>query len=145
MWDNVRRACSIYPEKRISCLRKNGQEVRNTSEMVDVLAEAFASICSASNSGGLARLPACPMASGPLKQKTIWAPRKCGREKKDLFLYTEHRVVEYRPKTHTQLQLPIGTVLRSLSSPLPLTFRSFTDVSPERCSHRTNLQAIGTA
>ncbi|GBM07296.1 hypothetical protein AVEN_187853-1 [Araneus ventricosus] len=49
MWDNVRRACSIYPEKRISCLRKNGQEVRNISEMVDVLAEAFASICSASN------------------------------------------------------------------------------------------------
>ncbi|GBM20665.1 hypothetical protein AVEN_230247-1 [Araneus ventricosus] len=26
-------------------------------------------------SGGLARLPACPMASGPLKQKTIRAPR----------------------------------------------------------------------
>ncbi|GBM62942.1 hypothetical protein AVEN_261997-1 [Araneus ventricosus] len=49
MWDNVRRACGIYPDKRISCLRKNGQEVRNTSEMVDVLAEAFASICSASN------------------------------------------------------------------------------------------------
>ncbi|GBN66911.1 putative RNA-directed DNA polymerase from transposon X-element [Araneus ventricosus] len=49
MWDNVRRACGIYPEKRISCLRKNGQEVRNISEMVDVLAEAFASICSASN------------------------------------------------------------------------------------------------
>ncbi|GBM51475.1 hypothetical protein AVEN_197034-1 [Araneus ventricosus] len=38
----------------------------------------------------------------------------------------EQRVVEYRPKTHTQLQLPVGTVLRSLSSPLPLTFRSFT-------------------
>ncbi|GBN97661.1 hypothetical protein AVEN_102135-1 [Araneus ventricosus] len=36
-------------------------------------------------SGGLVRLPACPMASGPLKQKTIWAPRKCGREKKILF------------------------------------------------------------
>ncbi|GBM00619.1 hypothetical protein AVEN_77411-1 [Araneus ventricosus] len=49
MWDNVRRACGIYPEKRISCLRKNGQDVRNISEMVDVLAEAFASICSASN------------------------------------------------------------------------------------------------
>ncbi|GBN31754.1 hypothetical protein AVEN_96373-1 [Araneus ventricosus] len=49
MWDNVRRACGIYPEKRISCLQKNGQEVRNISEMVDVLAEAFASICSASN------------------------------------------------------------------------------------------------
>ncbi|GBN82722.1 hypothetical protein AVEN_250907-1, partial [Araneus ventricosus] len=49
MWENVRRACGIYPEKRISCLRKNGQEVRNISEMVDVLAEAFASICSASN------------------------------------------------------------------------------------------------
>ncbi|GBL75632.1 putative RNA-directed DNA polymerase from transposon X-element [Araneus ventricosus] len=49
MWDNVRRACGIYPEKRISCLRKNGQEVRNISDMGDVLAEAFASICSASN------------------------------------------------------------------------------------------------
>ncbi|GBL88473.1 putative RNA-directed DNA polymerase from transposon X-element [Araneus ventricosus] len=49
MWENVRRACGIYPEKRISCLRKNGQEVRNISEMGDVLAEAFASICSASN------------------------------------------------------------------------------------------------
>ncbi|GBM43974.1 hypothetical protein AVEN_187578-1 [Araneus ventricosus] len=49
MWDNVRRACSIYPEKRISCLRKNGLEVHNTSEMVDVLADAFASIFSASN------------------------------------------------------------------------------------------------
>ncbi|GBM83094.1 hypothetical protein AVEN_73092-1 [Araneus ventricosus] len=49
MRDNVRSACGIYPEKSISCLRKNGQEVRNTSEMVDVLAEAFASICSASN------------------------------------------------------------------------------------------------
>ncbi|GBO09630.1 hypothetical protein AVEN_16411-1, partial [Araneus ventricosus] len=34
MWDNVRRACGIYPEKRISCLRKNGQEVRNISDMV---------------------------------------------------------------------------------------------------------------
>ncbi|GBN73801.1 hypothetical protein AVEN_167778-1 [Araneus ventricosus] len=32
----------------------------------------------------------------------------------------EQRVVEYRPKTHTQLQLPVGTVLRSLSSPIPL-------------------------
>ncbi|GBO10489.1 hypothetical protein AVEN_44171-1 [Araneus ventricosus] len=49
MWDNVRRVYSIYPEKHISCLQKNGQEVRNISEMVDVLAEAFASICSASN------------------------------------------------------------------------------------------------
>ncbi|GBM24297.1 putative RNA-directed DNA polymerase from transposon X-element, partial [Araneus ventricosus] len=49
MWHNVRRACGIYPEKCISCLRKNGQEVRNISDMVDVLAEAFASICSASN------------------------------------------------------------------------------------------------
>ncbi|GBN03083.1 hypothetical protein AVEN_208851-1 [Araneus ventricosus] len=48
MWDNVGRACGIYPEKRVSCLRKNGQEVRNISEM-DVLAEAFASIFSASN------------------------------------------------------------------------------------------------
>ncbi|GBM42542.1 hypothetical protein AVEN_3348-1 [Araneus ventricosus] len=28
-------------------------------------------------SGGLARLPACPMASGPLKHKLIWAPRIC--------------------------------------------------------------------
>ncbi|GBN89853.1 Retrovirus-related Pol polyprotein from transposon RE2 [Araneus ventricosus] len=46
----------------------------------------------------------------------------------------EQRVVEYRPKTHMQLQLPLGTVLRSLSSPLPLTFRSFTDVSPSSCS-----------
>ncbi|GBN49769.1 hypothetical protein AVEN_124192-1 [Araneus ventricosus] len=36
-------------------------------------------------SGGLARLPACPMASGPPKQKTFWAPRKCGREKKNYF------------------------------------------------------------
>ncbi|GBM48356.1 hypothetical protein AVEN_37806-1 [Araneus ventricosus] len=25
------------------------------------------------------------MASGPLKQKTVWAPRKCGREKKNSF------------------------------------------------------------
>ncbi|GBO08607.1 hypothetical protein AVEN_40688-1 [Araneus ventricosus] len=49
MWDNVRRACGIYPEKRIFCLRKNGQEVRNTSELVDVLSETFASICSVSN------------------------------------------------------------------------------------------------
>ncbi|GBL53675.1 hypothetical protein AVEN_166384-1 [Araneus ventricosus] len=49
MWDNIRRACDIYPEKRISCLRKNGQEVRNTSEILDGLTEAFASICSASN------------------------------------------------------------------------------------------------
>ncbi|GBO30455.1 hypothetical protein AVEN_82662-1 [Araneus ventricosus] len=32
-------------------------------------------------SGGLAKWPACPMASGPLKQKTIWAPMKCGKEK----------------------------------------------------------------
>ncbi|GBN71111.1 hypothetical protein AVEN_168148-1 [Araneus ventricosus] len=52
----------------------------------------------------------------------------------------EQRVVEYRPKTHTQLQLPLGTVvLRSLSNPLPLTLRSFTDVSPECCSHHTTL------
>ncbi|GBM54034.1 hypothetical protein AVEN_215405-1 [Araneus ventricosus] len=29
------------------------------------------------SSGGLARLPACPMASGPLKHKLIWAPRIC--------------------------------------------------------------------
>ncbi|GBM27239.1 hypothetical protein AVEN_189445-1 [Araneus ventricosus] len=43
----------------------------------------------------------------------------------------KQRVVEYRPKTHTQLQLLVGTALRSLSSPLSLTFRSFTDVSPE--------------
>ncbi|GBN90358.1 hypothetical protein AVEN_175666-1 [Araneus ventricosus] len=49
MWDNVRRECGIYPEKRITCLRKNDQEVRNISEMVDVLPKAFASICSASN------------------------------------------------------------------------------------------------
>ncbi|GBL96785.1 hypothetical protein AVEN_131277-1 [Araneus ventricosus] len=56
----------------------------------------------------------------------------------------EQRVVEYRPKTHTQLQLPVGTVLRSLSSPIPLPFQSFTDVSPECCSHRTNNRAIGT-
>ncbi|GBN50305.1 hypothetical protein AVEN_240054-1 [Araneus ventricosus] len=56
----------------------------------------------------------------------------------------EQRVVEYRPKRHTQLQLPVGTVLRSLSSPLPLTFLSFTDVSPECCSLRTNPRAIGT-
>ncbi|GBM48560.1 hypothetical protein AVEN_184579-1 [Araneus ventricosus] len=49
VWENARRVCGIYPEKRISCLRKNGQEVRNISEMVDVLAEAFASIYSASN------------------------------------------------------------------------------------------------
>ncbi|GBM16415.1 hypothetical protein AVEN_94917-1 [Araneus ventricosus] len=42
MWDNVRRACGIYSEKRISCLGKNGQEVCNTLEMVEVLAEAFA-------------------------------------------------------------------------------------------------------
>ncbi|GBM85945.1 hypothetical protein AVEN_262110-1 [Araneus ventricosus] len=40
----------------------------------------------------------------------------------------EQRVVEYRPKTHTHIQLPIETVLRSLSSPLSLTFQSFTDV-----------------
>ncbi|GBO45569.1 hypothetical protein AVEN_271462-1, partial [Araneus ventricosus] len=38
----------------------------------------------------------------------------------------------------------VGTVLRSPSSPLPLTFRSFADVSPECCSHRTNPRAIGT-
>ncbi|GBM86908.1 hypothetical protein AVEN_207414-1 [Araneus ventricosus] len=41
MWDDVSRARGVYPEKRISCLRKNGQEVLNTSEMVDVLAEAL--------------------------------------------------------------------------------------------------------
>ncbi|GBM43599.1 hypothetical protein AVEN_67106-1 [Araneus ventricosus] len=46
MCDNAQRACGIYPEKRISCLRKNGQEARNISEMVDVLAEAFASLLS---------------------------------------------------------------------------------------------------
>ncbi|GBO02734.1 hypothetical protein AVEN_148260-1 [Araneus ventricosus] len=56
----------------------------------------------------------------------------------------EQRVVEYRSKTHKQLQLPVGTVPRSLSSPFPLTFRSFTDASPESCSHRTNPRAIGT-
>ncbi|GBL91891.1 hypothetical protein AVEN_172800-1 [Araneus ventricosus] len=28
------------------------------------------------------------MASGPLKQKTIWAPRKCGREAKNSFSKT---------------------------------------------------------
>ncbi|GBM55740.1 hypothetical protein AVEN_190328-1 [Araneus ventricosus] len=38
----------------------------------------------------------------------------------------------------------VGTVLSSLSSPLPLTLRLFTDVSPECCSHRTNPRAIGT-
>ncbi|GBN19290.1 hypothetical protein AVEN_206139-1 [Araneus ventricosus] len=45
----LEEACSIYPEKRISCLQKKGQEVRNTLEMVYVIAEAFASICSANN------------------------------------------------------------------------------------------------
>ncbi|GBM36267.1 hypothetical protein AVEN_262045-1, partial [Araneus ventricosus] len=35
------------------------------------------------SSGGLARLPACPMASGPLKQKTIWAPQKVWQRSKE--------------------------------------------------------------
>ncbi|GBN81312.1 hypothetical protein AVEN_33205-1 [Araneus ventricosus] len=42
-------------------------------------------------SGGLARLPACPMARGPLKQKTIWAPRKCGREAKNNSFCKTHK------------------------------------------------------
>ncbi|GBN06600.1 hypothetical protein AVEN_226362-1 [Araneus ventricosus] len=37
-------------------------------------------------SGGLARLPACPMASGPLKQKTIWAPQKVWQRSKEELL-----------------------------------------------------------
>ncbi|GBN19295.1 hypothetical protein AVEN_206142-1 [Araneus ventricosus] len=43
------RGVRYLSRKRISCLQKNSQEVRNTLEMVDILAEAFASICSASN------------------------------------------------------------------------------------------------
>ncbi|GBO11590.1 hypothetical protein AVEN_250801-1 [Araneus ventricosus] len=43
-----------------------------------------------------------------------------------------------------QEELLVGTLRRSLFSPLSLTFRSFTDVSPECCSHRTNPRAIGT-
>ncbi|GBM76489.1 hypothetical protein AVEN_139914-1 [Araneus ventricosus] len=40
-------------------------------------------------SGGLARLPACPMASGPLKRRQFGPPRKCGREaKKNSFSQT---------------------------------------------------------
>ncbi|GBN11799.1 hypothetical protein AVEN_47107-1 [Araneus ventricosus] len=37
------------------------------------------------------------------------------------------RVVEYRPKTHMQLQLPVGTVLRSLSTFFdhPIIYRCF--------------------
>ncbi|GBM01293.1 hypothetical protein AVEN_170344-1 [Araneus ventricosus] len=37
------------------------------------------------------------------------------------------RLVEYRPKTHTQLQLPVGTVLRSLSTSFdpPIIYRCF--------------------
>ncbi|GBN05419.1 hypothetical protein AVEN_30814-1 [Araneus ventricosus] len=38
------------------------------------------------DSGGLARLPACPMASGPLKQKTIWAPQKVWQRSKEELL-----------------------------------------------------------
>ncbi|GBM46674.1 hypothetical protein AVEN_261054-1 [Araneus ventricosus] len=43
------------------------------------------------DSGGLARLPACPMASGPLKHKLIWAPRicVCERERKERFFFLE--------------------------------------------------------
>ncbi|GBO05636.1 hypothetical protein AVEN_208563-1 [Araneus ventricosus] len=39
----------------------------------------------------------------------------------------EQRVVEYRPKTHMQLQLPVGTVLRSLSTSFdhPIIYRCF--------------------
>ncbi|GBM96132.1 hypothetical protein AVEN_153257-1 [Araneus ventricosus] len=39
----------------------------------------------------------------------------------------EQRVVEYRPKTHTQFQLAVGTVLSSLSTSfdLPIIYRSF--------------------
>ncbi|GBM79815.1 hypothetical protein AVEN_113078-1 [Araneus ventricosus] len=39
----------------------------------------------------------------------------------------EQRVVEYRPKTHTQLQLPVGTVLSSLSTSfdLRIVYRCF--------------------
>ncbi|GBN03504.1 hypothetical protein AVEN_169616-1 [Araneus ventricosus] len=32
----------------------------------------------------------------------------------------EQRLVEYRPKTHTELQLPVGTVLSSLSTSFDL-------------------------
>ncbi|GBN29108.1 hypothetical protein AVEN_151697-1 [Araneus ventricosus] len=38
------------------------------------------------SSGGLARLPACPMASRPLKQKTIWAPQKVWQRSKEELL-----------------------------------------------------------
>ncbi|GBN76638.1 hypothetical protein AVEN_253575-1 [Araneus ventricosus] len=36
-------------------------------------------------------------------------------------------MVEYRPKTHTHLQLPVGTVLRPLSTSfdLPIIYRCF--------------------
>ncbi|GBO08019.1 hypothetical protein AVEN_11339-1 [Araneus ventricosus] len=42
-------------------------------------------------SGGLARLPACRMASGPLKHKLIWAPRicVCERESKGRIFFLE--------------------------------------------------------
>ncbi|GBN54985.1 hypothetical protein AVEN_23846-1 [Araneus ventricosus] len=38
------------------------------------------------SSGGLARLPACPMASGPLKQKAIWTPQKVWQRSKEELL-----------------------------------------------------------
>ncbi|GBM28196.1 hypothetical protein AVEN_36143-1 [Araneus ventricosus] len=90
---------------------------------------------------------------GPLNRRQFGPPESVG-EKKYLFLYSklfysnkialypkpmfwgfiaivirpaEQRVVEYRPKTHMQLQLPVGTVLRSLSTSFdpPIIYRYF--------------------
>ncbi|GBM81483.1 hypothetical protein AVEN_154532-1 [Araneus ventricosus] len=52
-------------------------------------------------SGGLARLPACPMASGPLKQKTIWAPSESVAEKKRRTPSLKHiNKIALSPKVH---------------------------------------------
>ncbi|GBO00612.1 hypothetical protein AVEN_231444-1 [Araneus ventricosus] len=46
----------------------------------------IATIMTIDTSGGLERLPDCRWQVGPLKQKTIWTLRKCGREKRIISL-----------------------------------------------------------
>ncbi|GBM83506.1 putative RNA-directed DNA polymerase from transposon X-element [Araneus ventricosus] len=49
MWNLVKKACGIYPDYPLSYLRKDGQDIHDSKEMADVLAEAFASVCEAQN------------------------------------------------------------------------------------------------
>ncbi|GBL85097.1 hypothetical protein AVEN_221321-1 [Araneus ventricosus] len=60
--------------------------VDTPEDLIAWIVVAAADIKSIPGSGGLARLPACPMASGPLKQKTIWAPQKVWQRSKEELL-----------------------------------------------------------